>query len=82
MDQCLGYLLFLDRQWVDLILWTPDLEEKGLGLVVHRITRADNTKEIAALKADLDAFALVVREYESQLRSKASANVDLLRQAA
>lgn len=82
IDQCLGYLLFLDRQWVDLILWTPDLEDKGLGLVIHRINRADQLEAIAALKADLDAFAAVVRQYESALRSKASANVDLLRQAA
>jgi len=82
MDQCLGYLLFLDRQWVDLILWTPDLEDKGLGLVIHRINRADHIKEIAELKADLEAFAMVVRQYESQLRLKASANVDLLKQAA
>lgn len=82
MDQCLGYLLFLNRQWVDLVLWTPDLEDKGLGLVIHRINRADHIKEIAELKADLDAFSLVVREYESKLRTKAAANVDLLKQAA
>ena len=82
MDQCLGYLLFLDRQWVDLILWTPDLEDKGLGLVIHRIHRDDHIAEIAALKADLDAFAELVRKFESQLRKKASANVDLLKLAA
>lgn len=82
IDQCLGYLLFLDRQWVDLVMWTPDLEATGLGLVVHRINRSEYLAEIAALKSDIDAFALVVRQYESALRSKASANVDLLRQAA
>lgn len=75
MDQCLGYLLFLDRQWVDLILWAPDLEDQGLGLVIHRINRADHLEAIAALKADLDAFAGVVREYEAKLRTKAVLNV-------
>lgn len=82
MDQCLGYLLFLDRQWVDLILWTPDLEEKGLGLVIHRIKREDHIADIEALKSDLEAFAKIVLEYESKLRSKAAANVDMLSQAA
>lgn len=82
MDQCLGYLLFLDRQWVDLVMWTPDLEQTGLGLVIHRINRCDNEKEIAALKTDLDAFANMVRKFEYQLRTKAAANIDLLKQAA
>lgn len=82
IDQCLGYLLFLDRQWVDIICWTPDLEHAGLGLVIHRINRCDHEKEIAALKKDLDAFAVVVRTLESQLRKKASANIELLKQAA
>lgn len=82
IDQCLGYLLFLDRQWVDLVCWTPDLEDKGLGLVIHRINRSDHLKEIAELKADLDAFALVVRQYESELRKRAASNIDLLKLAA
>lgn len=82
MDQCLGYLLFLGWEWVDLVLWAPDLEAQGLGLVIHRIYRKDNIVAIAALKKDLDSFAQVVRKYESQLRLKASANVDLLKQAA
>lgn len=73
IDQCTGYLLFLDRQWVDLILWTPDLEHTGLGLVIHRIHR-DEAK-IAALKADLDAFAVMVRELECKLRNKAAENL-------
>lgn len=82
MDQCLGYLLFLDRQWVDLIAWTPDLEHTGLGLVIHRIDRFEHEAEISALKKDLESFATMVRKFESQLRSKASANTDLLRMAA
>ena len=80
IDQCLGYLLFLDRQWVDLCLWTPDLEAAGLGLVIHRIERDE--KAIAALKFDLDAFAATVRKLEGQLRIKARANIDTLNQAA
>lgn len=80
MDQCLGYLLFLDRQWVDLCMWVPDLEAAGLGLVIHRIERDE--KAIAALKSDLDTFATMVRQFESQLRAKARSNIDLINQAA
>lgn len=82
MDQCLGYLLFLDRQWVDLCLWTPDLEHTGLGLVIERINRCDHEAAIAALKKDLHDFAVVVRKLESQLRIKAATNIDLLKLAA
>ena len=80
MDQVNGYLLFLNRQWVDVVLWTPDLEDTGLGLVIHRIHRDE--KALAELRADLDKFAALVREYESKLRRKAAANVEQLRQAA
>lgn len=82
MDQCLGYLLFLGREWVDLVLWTPDLEDKGLGLVIHRIHKSEHLAEIAALKADLDDFTSLVLSLESKLRTKASANVDQLLKAA
>jgi hypothetical protein len=82
MDQCLGYLLFLGREWVDLTLWTPDLEAQGLGLVVHRISRADHLDEIAALDKDLKEFATVVRQYEAALRSKAAVNVGILERLA
>lgn len=82
IDQCLGYLLFLDRQWVDLVMWVPDLEATGLGLVIHRIERSQHEKAIAELKVDLESFAMVVRKYESALRRKAASNVDLLKLAA
>lgn len=82
IDQCLGYLLFLGRQWVDLCLWAPDLEHTGLGLVIHRIHRDDHTQAIADLKKDLDAFAAMVRKFESQLRIKAAQNISLMREAA
>lgn len=82
IDQCLGYLLFLGRDWVDLALWTPDLEHTGLGLVIHRINRSEHLAEIAALDADLKEFSFMVRKLESELRSKAAENIDLLRMAA
>ena len=82
LDQCLGYLLFLGREWVDLVLWAPDLEEQGLGIVIHRINRTDHLDAIAALERDLNDFAMVVRTYESKLRSKASANVEILERLA
>ena len=78
MDQCLGYLLFLGWEWVDLVLWAPDLEAQGLGLVIHRIHRKDSIEAIAKLKADLDAFAALVREYEAKLHTKAALNVAAL----
>jgi len=82
LDQCLGYLLFLGREWVDLVLWTPDLEAQGLGLVVHRINRAEYLNETAALDKDLREFAVTVRQYEAALRYKAAANVGLLERLA
>jgi exodeoxyribonuclease (lambda-induced) len=82
MDQCLGYLLFLDIQWVDLVMWTPDLETQGLGIVIHRIKREDNILAIEALHRDLMAFRKLVATLEDQLRCKAAANLDLLLKAA
>lgn len=72
MDQCHGYLWLLGRKWVDLVLWAPDMEALGLGMVVKRITRDEAA--IEKLEADLLAFALTVREYESRLRKAAVAN--------
>lgn len=64
MDQCLGYLWMLDREWVDVVLWCPDLEH----IAIKRITKAAHTKQIDELQADLLAFAQTVRLYESKLR--------------
>ena len=80
MDQVNGYLLFLDRKWVDVVLWTPDLEETGLGLVIKRVHRDE--KALAELRTDLDSFAAIVRKYESQLHRLAAANIEQLKQAA
>ena len=62
MDQCLGYLWLLGRQWVDLVLWCPDQKH----MVIKRITRDEDA--IEALEADLIAFSHLVRQYESKLR--------------
>lgn len=67
MDQCLGYLWLLGRQWVDLVLWTPDLQPLGLDLVIHRIDR--NEDAIDALEVDLMHFAGLVKQYEDKLRA-------------
>lgn len=63
MDQCLGYLWLLGRQWVDLTLWCPDLNH----MVIKRITRDEDA--IEALEADLMAFARLVTQYENTLRT-------------
>lgn len=66
MDQCLGYLWLLGRQWVDLCLWVPDMQH----LTIRRITRDDNA--IEALESDLMAFAGLVRGFEGTLRKALS----------
>lgn len=63
MDQCLGYLWLLGRQWVDLVLWVPDLNH----LAVHRITRDEAA--IEKLEDDLVEFAKLVSRYEAALRA-------------
>lgn len=76
MDQCLGYLWLLGRQWVDLVLWAPDLDL----MVIHRITR--NEEAIEALESDLMDFARMVKKYETTLREAIAANNEQALQAA
>ncbi len=76
MDQCLGYLWLLGRQWVDLVLWCPDLNH----MAIHRITRDEDA--IEALEADLMAFARLVTQYENTLRTAIAANQAKTLQAA
>jgi exodeoxyribonuclease (lambda-induced) len=78
LDQCTGYLWLLGRQWVDLVLWAPDLEPLGLHMKIIRITRDESV--IEALEADLMKFAEMVRGYESKLR--VAANEFALKKAA
>lgn len=68
MDQCLGYLWLLGRQWVDLVLWAPDLDL----MAIHRITRDED--RIDALESDLMAFSRLVTQYENTLRTALAAN--------
>lgn len=72
IDQCNGYLWLLGREWVDLVLWAPDMEALGLQMVIKRIERDESA--IEKLEADLLAFATTVRVYESALRKAAAAN--------
>lgn len=76
MDQCLGYLWLLGRQWVDLVIWTPDLNH----MAIHRITRDENA--IEALEADLMAFASLVTQYENTLRAAIQSTTETALEAA
>jgi exodeoxyribonuclease (lambda-induced) len=73
IDQCNGYLWMLDRQWVDLVLWAPDLADIGLGMKIIRIER--NQTAIDALESDLLNFLDMVRLNESKLRRAAARHV-------
>lgn len=76
MDQCLGYLWLLGRQWVDLVLWAPDLDL----MVIHRINRDEDA--IEKLESDLMEFARMVKQYETTLRDAIAANNEQALQAA
>jgi exodeoxyribonuclease (lambda-induced) len=54
----------LGREWVDLMLWAPDLGH----IEIKRITKADYTGHIESLEKDLLEFAQSVRLAESKLR--------------
>ncbi len=60
-DQCNGYLWLLGRQWVDLVLWCPDLGH----MVIKRINRDEDA--IEAMETDLMAFSRLVTQYENTL---------------
>lgn len=76
MDQCLGYLWLLGRQWVDLVLWAPDLDL----MVIHRINR--NEDAIEALESDLMSFAKLVTQYETTLRTAIQSTTEPALEAA
>lgn len=61
IDQCLGYLWLLGRQWVDLVLWCPDFNKP----IIRRIERDDDA--IESLESDLIAFAGSVNGYVASL---------------
>lgn len=80
IDQITGYLWMLDRKWVDLVLWAPDLADLGLAMKIIRIERDEAA--IAALEKDLLDFMGTVREKESKLRKAAASNDSRVLEAA
>lgn len=75
-DQCLGYLWLLGREWVDLVLWVPDLNH----LAIHRVERDEDA--IEALEADMVAFSTLVAKNEASLRAALARNEEQAKQAA
>ena len=65
-DQCMFGLWLTGRQWIDLVVWVPSLEH----MAVKRITRDED--RIEALESDLMAFARLVAQYETTLRTAIS----------
>lgn len=63
--QCACWLWHLD--WIDLVLWAPDLPE-GAQLEIIRVMRDDDF--IAEMEVDLLAFNKLVDHYAQSLRSK------------
>lgn len=64
LDQIVGEMWILGRQWCDLCLWAPDLGSDG-ALIVRRIER-DET-QIERLASDLGDFAAIVDKLASAL---------------
>ena len=75
-DQCMFGLWLTGRQWIDLVVWVPSLEH----LSIHRITRNENA--IEALEADLMAFARLVTQYETTLRTAIQSTTETALEAA
>lgn len=63
IDQCMFGLWLTGRQWIDLVVWVPSLEH----MVIKRINRDEDA--IEALEDDLLAFAKLVTQYETTLRT-------------
>ena len=64
MDQIVGEMWLLGRQWCDLCLWAPDLGADG-ALIVRRIERDE--AQIERLASDLGAFAATIDKLASAL---------------
>lgn len=64
MDQIVGEMWLLGRQWCDLCLWAPDLGADG-ALIVRRIERDE--AQIERLASDLVAFAAIADKLASAL---------------
>jgi exodeoxyribonuclease (lambda-induced) len=61
-DQCLMAMWLLTLDWVDVVLWAPDLDL----LRVVRVNRDE--EEIAAFEADMLLFDRLVENYRAKLR--------------
>lgn len=72
MDQCIGAMWLLHRQWVDLVLWAPDLKCIGRHLTIHRIDRDDDA--IESLESDLIDFNRLVTQYMLALKPAQTLN--------
>lgn len=75
-DQCMFGLWLTGRQWIDLVVWVPSLNH----MAIHRITR--NEDAIEALEADLMAFARLVTQYETTLRTAIQSTTETALEAA
>ena len=75
-DQCMFGLWLTGRQWIDLVIWTPLLNH----MVIKRIHRDEDA--IEALEADLMAFARLVTQYETTLRTAIQSTTETALEAA
>ena len=75
-DQCMFGLWLTGRQWIDLVVWVPSLEH----MAIKRITRDEDA--IEALEADLMAFARLVTQYETTLRTAIQSTTETALEAA
>lgn len=69
IDQIHGAMWLLRLQWVDLVLWAPDLAHIGRALTIKRIHRDEAA--IQALEDDLMSFKAMVDRFEAELRKTA-----------
>src|SRR5690606_38776669 len=65
IDQMQGGLMINEREWCDLVLYTPQLARAGKDLLIRRVYR--NDAYIQTLRADLDQFNDLVWETIAKL---------------
>ena len=76
IDQCMFGLWLTGRQWIDLVIWVPSLDH----LSIRRIKRDDDY--IEAMETDLIAFAKLVTQYETTLRTAIQSTTETALEAA
>ena len=76
IDQCMFGLWLTGRQWIDLVVWVPSLNH----MVIKRINRDEDA--IEALETDLTAFARLVTQYETTLRTAIQSTTEPALEAA